>query len=72
MDFFLKFLVRGMRTIDGIRGTADFLIEAATVAMIDRTEKMMNRKVLKKRESVPIEEDEEYCDHLAFNLLTLE
>ena len=72
MDRFLRFLVRGIRTIDGRRETADFLINAATKAEIERTEKRMNKKIMKRRDSVPIADDEEYCDHLALKELTEE
>ena len=72
MDRFLKFLVRGIRTIDGRSGTADFLIQAATKAEIENTEKRMNKKIYRRRESYPLAEDEEYEDWLQLKLLTEE
>lgn len=72
MDRFLKFLVRGIRTIDGRAGTAEFLIGAATIAEIEKTEKRMNKKILRRRESYPLAEDEEYEDWLQLKTLTEE
>ena len=53
-----------MNTIDGKPNTARFLIDAGTLTEIKRREKKLNRKVLKIRKSIPIEDDEEYDESL--------
>lgn len=69
MDRFIKFLVQGMNSIDGRNGTADLYIDSATHYAIKREEKRINRKVQKKRDSIPLEEDEEYEDWLQLKTL---
>jgi hypothetical protein len=43
MDMLLQFLIRAIRTVDGTAGTADFLIEAATLSEIQKQEKKDKR-----------------------------
>ena len=43
MDFFLKFLIRNLRTIDGKRGTADVIIEEMTRENVIKYKKDNNR-----------------------------
>ena len=72
MDRFLRFLVQGMNSVDGRNGTADFFIDSATTYEIEKQEKRMNRKIMKKRESIPLADDEEYDDSLQIKVLTQE
>ena len=64
MTLLIRFLVQAMNTIDGKPNTARFLIDAGTLTEIQRREKKLNRKVLKIRKSIPIEDDEEYDESL--------
>lgn len=61
---FIKFLVPACKTVDGIKGTAEFMINSSTHYKIEATEKKMNKKIQKKRDSIPLESDEEYDDTL--------
>ena len=70
MSRFIQFLVQGIRTIDGRQGSADFYIDSATINEINRIEKKMNKKILKKRESIPCASDEEYEDWLQIRTLS--
>lgn len=67
---FIKFLVQGIKTIDGRQGSADFYINSAAKNEIDRQEKRMNKKVQKRRDSIPCASDEEYEDWLQLQALT--
>ena len=52
MNLVIKFLVQALNTSDGRKGTAQFYIDAATTYGIEKAEKKLNRKVLKKRQTV--------------------
>lgn len=70
MNLILKFLVQAINTVDGRRDTAQFYIDAATIYGIERTEKRLNRQVIRNRKTVEIAEDEEWCGDCEWKYLT--
>lgn len=62
MNRFIKFLIRATRSVDGTAGTADYLIKAATIAEIQSQEKRINRKLIKRRAGMVLDEHEAWDD----------
>lgn len=49
MDILVAYLIHSLHTIDGQRGTANFIIEAAVRSEVARREREINRGVMRKR-----------------------
>jgi hypothetical protein len=64
MDILIRFLIQALDTVDGRRGTADFYTQASLHYEIERQEKRMNKRTLKRRakilEAGPLASDEEF------------
>jgi len=60
MDIFIRFLVQALNTIDGNKGTAQFMIDATTLSDIQKAEKRNNRKRMAVRETINLADDEEW------------
>ena len=56
--------MQALNTFDGKRDTAQFYIDATVFNEIERREKKINKKVLKKRSSINLPDDEEFCGDL--------
>lgn len=63
MNRFLQFLIRATRSVDGNSGTANFLIEAATLSEIQRQERRIHRNQMRRRRSCVIDEHESWSDY---------
>lgn len=61
MYMFTRFLIQALNTCDGRKDTAQFWIDATVMNEIDRREKKINKKVIKKRATINLPDDEEYC-----------
>ena len=70
MNLVIKFLVQAINTVDGQKNTAQFYIDAATIYGTEKMEKRRNKKVLKNRENVAIEDDEEWSGDCEWKYLT--
>lgn len=68
MNRFLKFLIRAIKSVDGNAGTADFLINAATLQEIQKTEKKLNRQIHKRRQTLTLEPNEAWDDSDLYKL----
>ena len=64
MNVFLRFLVQALNTIDGCVNSAQFYIEASALNEVARREKILNKKILARRKTIRLKEDEEYDDTL--------
>ena len=69
----IRFLVQILNTVDGVRDTAQFYIDAAVHYEIERQEHKLNKYVLQRRAKnfpIGIPDDIEYCGDLAWLELT--
>lgn len=70
MNRILNFFVLELNTVDGVRNSAQFYIDAATIYEIARQEKRMNKKIMAMRKLRPLKANEEYDGPLRLLALT--
>jgi len=61
MYLIVRFLVQALNSFDGKRDTAQFYIDATIMNEVERREKKINKRVIKKRSTITLPHDEEFC-----------
>ena len=72
MDTFIRFLIVALNSIDGNKNSAQFLIDASTLSDIQKAEKRNNKKRMQVRNTITLEDDEEWDEDLQWKFLTEE
>ena len=72
MDLLLGFLVHALHTIDGVRNSAHFYVEASTFYEVQKREKLLNKKTKVMRKLIQLKPHEEYDGPLKLEELSPE